>query len=111
MARPTLTDVASGEQGWDSTINDNWDVLLSGPFPIKEYANYAALPAAGADNARCVAALTDEHRLVISNGSTWLRLPTMAAAVADASGWADATAQTKFNALLAALRATKVIDT
>lgn len=110
MARPAPTDLAHGQESWDSTANGNLDVAFDGPYPLKEYANFAALPAAASYD-RCIAALTDEHRLVISNGSAWLRLPHMAAAVADAAGWADATAQTKFNELLAALRATKVINT
>jgi hypothetical protein len=111
MPRPTTTPIAADQAGWDATIDDNFDVLVGGPFPIKEYANFAALPAAGADNARCVAALTDEHRLVISTGAAWLRLPSMAAAQADSVAADVATIVADFNALLAKLRATKVIDT
>lgn len=111
MARISYTALASGQQGWDATINGNLAVAFDGPFPFKEYATYGALPAAGADNVRCVAALTAEHRLVISNGTIWLRMPTMAAAQADSVAATLAALVIDFNLLLAKLRDTKVMDT
>jgi hypothetical protein len=71
MARPTLTDVEHGQQSWDATINDNNDVITGGPFPLKQYANFAALPAAGADNVDCLAVTEDTDELWISDGTNW----------------------------------------
>lgn len=71
MARPTLTDLDHEQQSWDSTVNDNNDVLVGGPFPIKTYANFAALPAAGADNVNCLAVTEDTDELWQSDGSNW----------------------------------------
>jgi hypothetical protein len=71
MARPTLTDLAAGQLAAESTINDNNAVITGGPFPIKQYANFAALPAAGADNVDCLAATEDTDELWISDGSAW----------------------------------------
>lgn len=73
MTRPVLANLTQGQLGADTTINNNKAKLVDGPFPVKEYANFAALPAAGSYD-RCIAALTDEGVLVISNGTIWLRL-------------------------------------
>ncbi|MCZ2418684.1 MAG: hypothetical protein LC123_02415 [Burkholderiales bacterium] len=108
MARPEHTEVVQGQNSWDSTINDNFGLIFNTPLPPKQYADYASLPAASSYD-RCVAMVVDENVLVMSNGTTWLRMGTQAALVADASGWADATAQTKFNDLLTALKNSKLM--
>ena len=72
MSRPAFVDLTAGLEGWDAVENDNKDVL-AGPYPIKEYANFAALAAVNpATYDRCVAATTDDGRLWISNGTQWI---------------------------------------
>lgn len=72
MTRPTLTDIAHGEESWDQTVNDNMAILVEGPTPIYQIATVAALLALSAgsyDNCLVVTADTDE--LWQSNGSEW----------------------------------------
>lgn len=71
MARPTLTDLEHGQEGWDSTVNDAWDVITGGPFPAVVYATVADLPAAGSDNVNCLAFTADTDELWCSDGSAW----------------------------------------
>lgn len=72
MSRPSLTNLLAGIEGWDSIFNDDMAVL-AGPFPVKEYANFAALAAVDPANyTRCIAATTNDHRLWISNGVAWV---------------------------------------
>lgn len=108
MARPEHTPLTQGQTSADSVINDNFGLIFNTPLPPAQYATFGDLPAA-ASYARCVAMVVDENVLVMSDGTNWLRLGTQAALVADASGWADATAQAKFNELLAALKNSKLM--
>lgn len=75
MSRPTLTDIASGQESWDTTINANQDKLTAAPLPVVEYATLAALnsgaPASSYD--RCVAATADGLYWV-SDGTQWVPL-------------------------------------
>lgn len=81
MSRPTLGDVAAGLESWDSLVRDNFTALTTGgALPVKEYASFAALPAAGNFD-RCIAALTDEKILVISDGAAWQRVPALGSGV------------------------------
>lgn len=77
MSKPELTDITSGQQGWDSTLNDNLAILRDGPLPIKSYANRAGLPAAGS-NDECIAWVQDEERLYQSDGTNWWPLGLVA---------------------------------
>jgi len=72
MARPTLDDLDSTVQGWDTITNDNKDKLVAQPAPLVEYADYAALLAAAPANTfdRCIA-VTQDGRLWISDGTDW----------------------------------------
>lgn len=70
MSRPALTDITHGQESWDTTVNDNMDILVDGPLPIKEVANIAALPSA-ATHDRCIVATTDSGELWISDGTDW----------------------------------------
>lgn len=73
MARPTLTDIEHGQQSWDNTLNDDLDVIGSGPFPIKEYADKTALDAAPPSSYdRCLAVTASPPMLWISTGTGWV---------------------------------------
>jgi hypothetical protein len=74
MPRPTPTPITGSVQGWDALINNFMDLVTDAPFPIKEYANAAALPAASAANERCVAITVQPPQMWISNGSAWLQM-------------------------------------
>lgn len=76
MSRPALTDVTSGQQGWDTTLNDDIAILRDGPLPIVEYANSGALPAAGS-NDRCLAITTDTGTIYYSDGTNWRPLASI----------------------------------
>lgn len=72
MSKPALTDLDSGQEAWDATVNDNHDVLTDGPFPVKEYADIATLAAVNpATHDRCIAATAD-GKLWISTGTAWV---------------------------------------
>lgn len=72
--RPTLTPLDHEQQSWDSTVNDNNDVLVGGPFPLYQAASYAALISdhpAGADNVNCLAVTADTDEVWQSDGTNW----------------------------------------
>lgn len=73
MTRPAPQTVVSSQQSWDAAVNHNQEIAFDGPFPIKEYANPAALPAAGSYD-RCIVATTSPAELWISDGSAWRTL-------------------------------------
>jgi hypothetical protein len=75
MSRPSLADVASGSNVWDTTINSNNDKLTEGPFPVVEYPTVGDLPAAGLYD-RCIAATTTPPELWISDGAAWRSITT-----------------------------------
>jgi hypothetical protein len=92
MSRPTLADVASGSNTWDTTIDSNNDKLTAGPLPVMEYADFASLPAAGLYD-RCVAATITPPMLWLSNGAAWLPLyPGLMVATTLLSGLTGASA-------------------
>lgn len=70
MTRPTFTDLEQGLEAWAAYINDMRDALVDAPFPIKEYADVASLPAAGSYD-RCLAVTTDTSELWYSDGTSW----------------------------------------
>lgn len=73
MTRPALTDIDSGQEAWDSTVNDAWDVLTGAPFPVKEYADKTALDAATPSSyPRCLAVTTSPPMLWVSTGTGWV---------------------------------------
>jgi hypothetical protein len=74
MSRPTKKDVDSGLEGWDADMDDNFDVILSTPFPPAEYATVAALPSAALYEG-CVAYVANHDRLFISHGGSWQPVP------------------------------------
>jgi hypothetical protein len=108
MSRPVFNDVAAGTNTWATIINDNLAKLVDGPLPVKTYADFASLPAAGSYD-WSVAALEDEEVLVFSDGAAWHRIGRRAAAQADSTAAALADLVTDFNSLLAKLRTAKLL--
>lgn len=70
MVRPTFTDLTQGLESWAAWINDLKNALVGAPFPPREYANFAALPAASSYD-RCIAVTADTGELWLSDGSAW----------------------------------------
>lgn len=72
MARPTPATISSGLAAWDGEVDDNFGLIFSTPLPLAIYASFAALPAAASyDN--CIAVITDEDVMCISDGTNWQR--------------------------------------
>lgn len=70
MAQPVLVNIDHGQLSWDVDLNSNYDVLRTS-IPVPEYANFAALPAAGA-NDNCLATTTDTNKVWQSDGDRWV---------------------------------------
>jgi len=85
MSRPSHVTISSGLEAWDGEVSDNFDLAFSTPFPIAIYANFAALPAAGSYD-ECLAVISDEDILCISNGTTWKRIGYQAADIVALTG-------------------------
>lgn len=76
MARPEKTDITSGLQNWDASVDTNFDAILSGPMPIAQHTGdetdlASTYPPAAYD--RCM--IWVDHstlgwKLYVSNG-TW----------------------------------------
>lgn len=71
MTRPSIDPAAliSGQQGWDAPLRDALTGIVVNPFPVPEFANFAALPAAGSYD-RCLACDVAGN-LYFSKGGTW----------------------------------------
>lgn len=114
MARPSYNTITVGTANWDAPLNDNFEVILGAPFPPVQISTLAGLNSNfdPADYENCIATAGDEPGyLFVSDGTEWRRVPYSAEAMANVVGWADATAQSDFNALLTKLRASGVIET
>lgn len=72
MSRPdaTLYYVDAGIESWDVLLNALNDVIALTPFPIKEYADFASLPAANLYD-RCLAVTISPPAVWISDGTAW----------------------------------------
>ena len=95
MARPAVSPVEHGTESWDTTINDNSDIMLDGPFPIKEVANIAALPAAASFD-RCLVATTDSSTLWISDGAVWKAIGRLVSTTERATGYSAVNSKTVY---------------
>lgn len=80
MAKPTLTDLLAGIEGWDAILNDNLAVLR-GPIPIGTGTlpgNAAALEAAfpAATYPECIYLVRNGTtvELYASNGTAWVKI-------------------------------------
>lgn len=115
MSKPLWSDVQSGAEGWDAAVQDNVEVLKSGPWPVYEHAgnetNLAStFPASQHDRCVCwVNHTTLGWLLYWSDGTSWRPLPKQAAAQADSVAGSVGALVTDFNALLAKLRAAGVL--
>lgn len=71
MSRPSPdpTTLVSGQEGWDANLRDLLDAAFSAPFPLKRYADFAALPAATSYD-HCICSTAD-GKLWFSNGTAW----------------------------------------
>lgn len=72
MTRPVIdpATLISGQQGWDAVLRDLLAAIAVNPFPVPQFANLAALPAAGSYD-RCLATTIDTEKLYFSKGGTW----------------------------------------
>ncbi len=106
MARPERNIIGSGIAAIDGDIDANFSLMTESPFPIVITATTSTLassfPAANYDD--CLALVTADSRLYISDGAVWTLYDRKSLLVADSSA-ADATQMaTDFNTLLAALQ-------
>ena len=77
MSRPVHVNIASGTNGWDGRMDDNFDVIHDAPFPAREHVGTesdleSAFPAASHD--RCLIWVnhsTHGFVLYFSNGTAW----------------------------------------
>lgn len=74
MARPSHTELTSGEEDWDGDVNDNFALVFETPLPVAEYTS-GTLPTANAYD-HCIAYDTTKNRPVFSNSSEWRDLET-----------------------------------
>lgn len=72
MARPAPdpASLVNQQEGWDANLRDLLTAILSNPLPLARYTNEAALPDA-TQYEDCIA-VTEDHKLWFSNGTTWL---------------------------------------
>lgn len=76
MARPIPDEVVQGIEGWDASIEKNFDLVFESPIPIKQFASVGALPAA-ADFVDCVAVVIEagkKRQWYISDGANWISM-------------------------------------
>ena len=107
-SRPVPCQLTSGLQGWDVLMEDNFNLFDLYPWPLFA-ATAADIPTPLASYDLCLMAATDVERLVLYNQGGYNFIGLQGASVANATGWADATAMAQFNALLAVLRACNAI--
>lgn len=67
---PNPASLVNGQEGWDAHLRDLITAIVSNPIPLARYANFASLPDATAYE-DCLA-VTVDHKLWMSNGTTWL---------------------------------------
>lgn len=70
MTRPTYDDLVSTQQAWDTLLNAWKAGLFTNPYAVPQVADVGSLPTAS-DYDRCVAAVTDQNMLYMSDGTNW----------------------------------------
>lgn len=60
----------SGTEAWDAYLRDFLAKMVTTPYPVPQFANAAALPAASSYD-RCLATTADNNKLWFSNGTIW----------------------------------------
>lgn len=75
MSRPSIdpTLLTNGMESWDAFLRDLLATAFSGPLPVKEYADFSSLPAAGSYD-RCLAATVSPAKLWFSQSGTWMEV-------------------------------------
>lgn len=126
MPRPTIVEIPSGEQSWDTSLNDNYRSAWKTSTPVANgtfeqydgdiegsaYEDIADLPSAAA-NEGCVAVVNQggvgPWVLHFSDGTAWTPIGTQAVDPGDSTAILLATLVTDYNTLLANLRTSGVI--
>ncbi len=79
MTRPAPTDIESGDESWDATVNDNQDIVTTRPIPLSMVASTTILAAtyAADEYDACAVIVWDgtpgnQAFLYISDGSAWI---------------------------------------
>lgn len=72
MARPDLDPsvLVNGQEAWDAVLRDLLTGIVSQPFPVAEYADFASLPTAS-NYDRCLACTADDSKLYYSKSGVW----------------------------------------
>lgn len=72
MSRPAPdpTSLLSGLEGWDAILRDLLAAIVTNPFPVAQFVDFASLPAASSYE-RCLAATSSDNKLWFSNGTDW----------------------------------------
>jgi hypothetical protein len=76
MPRPIPDEVVQGIEGWDASIEKNFDLVFEDAIPVKQFASVAALPTVG-DYVDCVAVVIEagkKRQWFISDGVTWISM-------------------------------------
>ena len=74
MSRPTLDPIEAEESGWVSTLNSNFQKVMTTPFPIKTYATTSALDTAknAGKYGQCVVLVETNNKLYFSDDADWV---------------------------------------
>ena len=113
MTRPIHVNIDNGVEGWDSDVNDDFDLVFDTPLPPAEFTTEAGLPDATQYD-RCIAAVNNTDSgwtIYMSDGTNWVPLGKQAVAQVDSIATTVINLRTDFNALLQNLRDAGVIDT
>lgn len=103
MARPTLNTIVAGLATWDSAVDENFSVIVDGPFPMFQAATTGALPSAGSYDL-CLAIVGDtDPRIYISVSSAWVLYDKVADNVSASTATTVADLVTDYNELRTAL--------
>lgn len=83
MTRPSRLNVTNGQQAWDTTVNDDFKIILARPFPITQTTTDESTPLTESNLAATYTASAYQNCLVWvnhsvrgytlyrSNGTTW----------------------------------------
>lgn len=87
MAKPTFQGIASGMEGWDVEVSNNFSILQDGPVPIFESAGDETTLATDHPPGlydRCMIFVNHSTKgwlLYFSNGSTWIVIGKAASSI------------------------------
>lgn len=119
MARPTIIEIVSGQQGWDVDVTDNLRAAFKVSLPVANgtielqngtiegtaYTSFGSLPSAAAnDGCLAVVNASGVWQLYLSVGASWKRIGVQAVDPGNSTATNTAELVADFNGLLAALR-------